>query len=339
MDATTIKKYQQYVDLVMQLDSLRAGKFVNPVDLRNTLKNPELSAILREQIKKWDSIMEILDGAFGKTLVWLKLIDGLRWFEVPTLATYLFIVVLAVFKNVPWAMNISTPVTLVVFIYLAVTRVSVTVLVDNKAKKLLGQFSSSFPHYQDKLIKTANQILIALDMVLLDLGEGGSDFRLRLRQTDYKGVTYIMKPSRLGPELLDAYPFPFHVKLCKAKTSVRIVMIRRDDKLIQALAEVPQATEIQMAVIRPVAKQKSFPKFIDALKKIHVRFKWIVVDPIAKVDGVKVLLNDSTWKLDMRPTARYLRLPYLLVEDAVEQTECVSLFNDLWSSNKYPPVS
>lgn len=339
MDAETIKKYRLYVDLTMQLDMLRAGKFVSPVELRKNLETPELDAIVREQIKKWDWIMESLDKAFTNKLPWLKLIDGLRWFEIPTLTTYLFVIILALFKNVPWAVNISTPVSIAVFIYLAITRVSVTVLVDNKANKLLKQFSSSYPHYPDKLHNAANQVIDALDSILLDLQEGGSDLRLRLRQTDYLGVTYIMKPSKIGPEMLDAYPFPFHTKLNKAKTSVRIIMARRDDKLIQALVEVPQYTEIQMIITHPIADQKSFPKFINALKKIHTRFTSVEVDPITAVDGVIVLLKDSTWKLDMRESSGYLRLPYLPVKDGKEQSDYNNIFTNLWNGNELPASS
>jgi hypothetical protein len=339
MDAKTITKYRPYADLTMQLDMLRAGKFVNPVELRKNLETPELDAIVREQIKRWDWIMEILDKAFTNKLPWLKLVDGLRWFEVPTLTTYLFVIVLAIFQKVPWAMNISTPVSIVVFIYLAITRVSITVLVDNKATQLLKQFSSSYPHYQDKLHNAANQIIDALDTILLDLQEGGSDFRLRLRQTDYIGVTYIMKPSKLGPEMLDAYPFPFQPKLNKAKTSVRIIMARRDDKLIQALAEVPQNTDIQMVITHLIADQKSFPKFIVALKKLHARCTSIEVDQIAEVDGVIVLLKDSTWKLDTRAASGYLRLPYLPVEDGKEQSDYNNIFTNLWNGNELPASS
>lgn len=339
MDAKTLKKYQPYVDLTMQMDTLRAGKFVNPVELKKNLAIPELNAILHEQIKNWDSILETLDKAFANKLPWIKLIDGMRWFEIPTLTTYLFVIVLALFRNVPWAVNISTSVTIAVFFYLAITRVSITVLVDNKAKKLLEQFSASSPHYPDKLHKAANQAINALDTILLNISEGGSDFRLRLRRTDYTGVTYIIKPSRFGPEMLDAYPFPFHAKLNTAKTNVRIIMARRDDKLIQALAEVPKYTEIQMVVTRPIADQKSFPKFIDALKKIHARFALLVVDPVTGVDGVQVLLKDSTWKLDMRATSGYLRLPYLSVEDAKEQSDYETLFSNFWSRNRLSALS
>jgi hypothetical protein len=323
----------------MQLDMLRAGKFVSPVELKKNLETPELDAIVREQIKKWDWIMEIFDKAFTNKLPWLKLIEGLHWFEIPTLTTYLFVIALAIFTKVPWAVKVSAPVSIAVFIYLAITRVSITVLVDNKANKLLKQFSSSYPHYSDKLRNAANQIIDALDAILLDLQEGGSDFRLRLRQTDYLGVTYIMKPSKFGPEMLDAYPFPFHSKLNKAKTSVRIIMARRDDKLIQALAEVPQNTEIQIIIPHPIADQKSFPKFIDALKKIHAKFTSLEVDSITGVDGVIVLLKDSTWKLDMRKTSGYLRLPYLPVEDWKEQFDFNNTFTKVWNGNELPTSS
>ncbi|MGV8026034.1 MAG: hypothetical protein AB2L18_05710 [Anaerolineaceae bacterium] len=340
MDAKTVRKYQPYTDLAMQLDTLRAGKFVNPNDLKKSMKVPELNEILHVQIKKWDTIMETLDKTFAKKIFWVKLIDNLRWFEIPTLTAYLCVVAMALFKSVQWAEDLSFPVTLVVFIYLIITRVSIMVLVDNQAKKLQQQFKTSIPNYSEKLRKTVNEVIMALDNILLNMSEGGSDYRIKLRSTDYTGVTYIIKPSKAGPEVLDAYPFPFHAKLDIAKNYVHIIMTRRDDKLIQALANVPKYTEIQMVVIRQINEQKSFPKFIDALKKIHNRFSMRVMDaPVTETNGVQVLLPDSIWKLDMRPSSGYLRLPYLLVEDDKEKADYESLFNNLWFGSELPESS
>lgn len=335
MDAKTVRKYQQYVDLAMQLDTLRAGKFVNPDDLKTSMKVPELNEILHEQIKKWDTIIETLDKTFEKKIFWIKFIENLKWFEIPTLTAYLCIVAMALFKSVQWAEALSFPVTLVVFIYLIITRVSSMILVENQAKKLQQQFKTSIPNYSEKLHKTVNDVFMVLDNILLNMSEGGSDLRIKLRTTDYTGVTYIIKPSRAGPEMLDAYPFPFHAKLDFAKQYVHIIMTLRDDKLIQALANVPKYTEIQMVIIRQITEQKSFPKFIDALKKIHNRFSMHVVDsPATETNGVQVLLSDSIWKLDTRPSSGFLRLPYLLVEDDKEKADYESLFNNLWSGNE-----
>jgi hypothetical protein len=341
MDNKTANMYRPYVDLAMQIDAIRAGKFVNPKELRKNANIPALKPIVHEQFKNWDSIIDTLDKAFANKLFWVKLVDRLRWIEIPTLTIYICVVALALFKSVPWAEQISLPVTLVVFIYLAITRVSITILVDNQAKKLQKQFSASIPNYLEKLRKTASAVIDALDTILLNMSEGGSDFRLKLRNTDYTGVTYILKPSKAGPEMLDAYPFPFHAKLNIAKPYVRIIMARRDDKLIQALAEVPKYTEIQMVVTHQIADQKSFPHFIEALKKIHSRFTMLVVDtPVDdKKIGVQVLLDDSIWKLDMRPSSGYLRLPYLLVEDEKEKSTYEALFENFWSENQLPASS
>lgn len=336
MDIQTVKKYQPYVSLVTQLDTLRAGKFVNPIELKKNADIPELGAILHEKIKNWDTIFDTLNKTFANKLFWVKFVDNLRWIEVPTLTAYLCVVALALFKNVAWAARISLPITLVAFVYLAITRVSITLLVDNQAKKLQQQFIASNPSYLERLHKAANAIIETFDEMLLCMGEGGSDFRLKLRETDYVGVTYILKPSKVGPEILDAFPFPFHCKLNEAKPYVRILMARRDDKLIQALAEVPKYCEIQMIVTHQVADQKSFPKFTDALKKIHTRFSMSVVDFNAdgKDTGVQVILEDSTWKLDMRPTSGYLRLPYLPVDDENEKASYNTLFQKSWSENQ-----
>lgn len=336
MDTKTIKLYQPYVDLAMQLDTLRAGKFVNPAELKKSLEVPELQTIVHQQIKNWDTIFDTLVTTFANKIFWIKLVDSLRWIEIPTLTAYLFIVAIALFRNVGWAADISAPATLVVFCYLAITRVSMSVLVDGQAKKLFSKFSSNSPQYPEKLRKAVDQVILGLDSKLLEQGEGGSDFRLRLRRTDYAGVTYIVKPSRFGPEMLDAYPFPFHAKLTSAKQSVRILMARRDDKLIQALAEVPKYTEIQLAVIRPIAEQKSFPKFMDALKKMHDRFSMIVVENVGENNGVQVVLSDSIWKLDTRLSSGYLRLPYLLVSDPQEKADGEAYFMKLWSDHQTP---
>ncbi len=336
MDVQTVKKYQPYVNLVTQLDTLRAGRFVNPNELKKNTEIPELGNILREKIKNWDALLEIFHKTFANKLTWVNFVESLRWIEVPTLTAYLCVVAMALFKNAAWAERISLPITLVAFIYLAITRVSITILVDNQAKKLQKQLIAANPSYRDKLHKAANATIEALDNILLDMGEGGSDFRLKLRETDYAGVTYILKPSKIGPEVLDAFPFPFHCKLSKAKSFVHILMSRRDDKLIQALAEVPKYTEIQMIVTHPVADQKSFPKFTDALKKMHSRFRMVIVNfnEGEKDTGVQVLFEDSIWKLDMRPTSGYLRLPYLPVDDEDEKASYEALFKASWSENQ-----
>jgi hypothetical protein len=332
MDSKTVKQYQPYVSLIMHLDALRSGKFVNPQELKKDLTNEYLNSIVRMNVHEWDAILEKLTTAYAKKLPWIKLIEGLHWIEVPVLASYLSIVGLALFKEIPWAVNLSTPITILVFVYLAITRISLTIMVDQQAKKITEYFKASIPHFSDKIRKAILQLILQLDTELLSLNEGGGDFRVKLRNTDYPGLTFIVKPSRLGPELLDAFPFPLHVKLETAKSYIHIIMSRRDDKLIQALAEVPQSTIIELAVLKSIANQKSWPKFTDALKKVHPRFSVVVFDTAEKGDGVQVIFKDSTWKLDMRDTSSYLRLPYLPVEDEVEKNEYMARFASLWQS-------
>jgi hypothetical protein len=334
MDSKTVKQYQPYVDLIMLLDSLRSGKFVNPQELMKNLQYENFDSIVRTSVHEWDNILERLNLAFARKLPWIKLIEGLRWIEVPVLASYLSIVGLALFREIPWAVSLSFPITLVVFVYLAITRISLTIMVDQQAKKITEQFKSSMPRFSEKIRKAILQLILQFDAKLLSMNEGGSDFRIKVRNTDYPGLTFIVKPSRLGPELLDAFPFPLHVKLESAKSYVRIIMSRRDDKLIQALAEVPQSTLIELAVLRSIAIQKSWPKFTDALKKVHPRFSMVIYDSELKDVSVQVILKDSTWKLDMRQTSGYLRLPYLPVEDEVEKREYETRFASVWQSGE-----
>ena len=224
MDLKTNKQKQAYVDIVMQLDSLRSGKFVNPIILKQNLEHENFDALIREKVHDWDSICQAINNAFEKKMFWIKLVDSLRWLEIPMFTAYLSVVALALFRNVPWAVNLSSTVTMIVFVYLLLTRLSMNFMVDNQAKKLTAHFKESIPRFDEKIRRAINQIIEQLDSYLLDLSEGGIAYRMKFRHTDYPGVTYIMKPSRIGPELLDAYPFPLHVKLSKAKTSVRIFM-------------------------------------------------------------------------------------------------------------------
>ena len=82
-----------------------------------------------------------------------------------------------------------------------------------------------------------------------------------------------------------------------------------------------------MVVLRSITSQKSWSEFAKALKKTHPRFTLVISDSEDSERGVQVLLSDSIWKLDMRESSGYLRLPYLKVEEDIERARYEELFS------------
>lgn len=308
---TSARHLEKYPDLIQGFDHLRAGRFFEPGRLLKAVEATGTAGLVSRFVPNWAEFSQAYDARLSKTRLLSRAANFLKVFELSVLATYVTLLGINLFQEVPWMERLLPWATLFVFLFFGFVYGITFFMIDKPTERFLQEYHRKNKKFGKGLYTLVCKCIEILDEALLNSGTSAAEYGFQLYAKDYPGIFVTTKPGRVGDRFYRAVPYPLHAVFVENRSRIEVLMLSyRDDRLLRALADLPGGLQTTLVATQNIADHAIFKSAIASLHKKNPRSTVYLISVSAHERVVAVFTVDGAWQLVFGRSLRPNELKY-----------------------------